>query len=234
MIPRRLPDHRYLSIKNTIEKNGIFKSEHPDEISLYQLLARETCELEYIYDAYDIYRHEDNKHILNALILAKGTTEQICSHLAMSMSLISAYRHLFFDNSIFRHDLAIKNYVETLELDDRKQLYYTLGCEKGFKTLAKKFRIGEPESINPKEALNELLGDQLDRARSHRGFALTHAITKEAFKWSQLATNTANNLVRQDLNKSIDALAQLKLALVTVDNTVSVAELNVAPDNICH
>ncbi len=231
---RRLPEHRYISIAIAIQKKISFESDNPLELCLYTLLLNNKTDLEYVEDAYEIFIHQNDRHILNALIIAKATKEYIASTLSMNLHLIEAYQYLFFDKTVFRHDFDIKNYINTLQLNTDLKNYYLVSCEKGFKALANTFKIGERDAVDPKEVLNELLNDQLDRAKAHRGLSITSAIAKEAYKWSQLAANTANTMLKDKQSNNINSITELMLSLKTIDHTTSVESAKIDPSTIYH
>lgn len=233
-MPRLSPDHVAQRIRSLVETSAPYSGDHPDERGLHQILAGQPSSAPHVDDALELYLHAEDRHVVNALILAKASNAQIADALGMSLHLTSAFRHLFFDRDVFRHDLDVKNYVRALDIPDNYRLYYTTACEKGFRTLANLFHVGERPPVDPKEALRELLADQLDRARAHRGQRLDSELAREALRWSQAAGSTANILLRQDPQDGKNALEELKLALRVEDQTTSLDQLDIGPGHLYH
>lgn len=233
-MPRREPDHVARRLTTLVETNQPYDGDHPDELAFCQLLRDGEPSVPSVLDAYELYLHPDDRHILSALVLAKASDAQIADALTMAPPLVATFRHLFFDRGVFRHDLDVKNYVRELAIPEEQRLYYTIACDKGFRTLANRFRVGDRPPIDPKEALRELLADQVDRARAHRGQRLDSELAREALRWAQAASGTASILLRQDPQDAKNALEELKLALRVEDRTTTLDELDINPGQLYH
>jgi hypothetical protein len=233
-MPRREPDHNAQRVLTLVQTRTPYQGDHPDEMSLFQLLTTGQSPIPEVDDAYELFTHPEDRHIVNALLLAKAPVEQISSSLSMSVPLVSAYRHLFFDRDVFRHDLDVKNYINMLAVPEEIRAYYNLACKRGFRSLANSFHIGEQVPVSPKEALQELLADQIDRARAHRGQRLDTEIARTALEWGRAAMSTANILLRTEPQDGKNALQELKLALLTQDHTTTIEELDVKPGELYH
>ncbi len=232
-MPRLSPDHRALRVFSMVYGKQPFVGSHADEHALYEYLQHGRSPTPQVDEAYGIYEEPQFRHVVDAALLAHATDAFVCDALEMPLTVMSVYRHLFFDRSVFRHVLDVSKYVKELPVTPEERTYYTTAYEKGPETLLNRFRIGKRPDLEPRAVLKELLADQIERARGHRGQPLNSELAREALRWAQATANTANILLRED-TQAEHALSELKLTLAVEDRTVSVNDLVIKPGDLVH
>jgi hypothetical protein len=230
---REALDHNANRIKSLVESGASFSSEQPIETSFYQLLTSGKCDIEQVIDAYVLYLATEERHIMDALIIAKASDINIAEALSMSQPMISAYRYLFCDRTVFRHDLEIRQYVRTLKVLPQHKLFYDEAFLKGYKYFADRFRIGEKPTLSPKQVIEQIMLDASDRAIAHRGEVITSEIAKEALRWASAAVSSAQALIRVGA-ESKNISDDLRLALRIEDHTTTVEDLGIEPGQMVH
>lgn len=219
---RKPPNYNYKCVLDHLAINEELTDKDPQLVYLYHLLLGTSNMIipEDIIDAYDLFDDIETQHLLDAAILGKITNEEINEALNISLTTISTYRKLFFDISVFRHNLDIIKYVKNLNCEDTYKNYYFQSIEQGGAYLLNKFRIGERKKISPVDVVKIVMNDQFDRFISHRGKNLTSEEAQIALKFGQQAVASAVSLTsidKTDTNKN--AVMELHLALKTQDLT---------------
>lgn len=95
-MPRQLPDHNGLKVLECAVQLRPCESTHADEIALYQYATKRETALPTVADAFDIYRSEEFRHSLNALLITNASDDEISPVLEIPLSVLRSYRHLFF------------------------------------------------------------------------------------------------------------------------------------------
>lgn len=207
--------------------------EHAFESALYHLLRGGACPIPAVEEAFEWYGDEPFTHLLNALAIGKGTVDQIATGLDADPGVLSAYYHLFFDRTVFRHSLDILRYIEELEVQILQRSYYDTAVSQGPEFLLHRFRIGERPAVNPEKILEVIAGDQYDRFLTHRGKEIDSDIAKEALKWGQAAIGSAGALITLGKNKNKEsAFARLKIALEVNDETTTMEARGIKPGDM--
>lgn len=219
---RKPPNYNYLYVLSHLKNEEDFNEPDPQLVYLYQLMlnATNTTIPEDIIEAYDLFDDEETQHLINAAILGKITNEEVNEALNIALTTMITYRKLFFDVSVFRHNLDIIKYIKNLNCDDIYKNYYIQSIEQGGVYLLNKFRIGERKKISPVDVVKIVMNDQFDRFISHRGKNLTSEEAQIALKFGQQAVASAVSLTsidKTDTNKN--AVMELHLALKTQDLT---------------
>lgn len=233
-MPRQLPDHNGLKVLECAAESRPFESTHPDEIALYQLVTKKDTALAAVADAYEIYISDEFRHSLNALLLANATDEQICPVLEVSQMTIRAYRYLFFDRSVFRHVFDIRAYVRELPIRTDWKTLYVEGIERGTEALLNRFRVGTRPQVEPRKVLEELMNDQFDRSKAHRGMNLTEEVAKQALNWGRAAVSTAQILLTNTPQTEKSAMEEVRMQLITKEHTQTLTELNISVEDLVH
>jgi hypothetical protein len=220
-MPRRSPDHRGLAVLRAAETTEPFDATHPYERGLHTLVTEGVVIQEDVADAYDLYVVPEQRHVVNALLLAKATDTQIELALDLPGLVLPAYRHLFFDRHVFRHALDVGAWVRALPQGPRE--LYVLAIERGPEALADMFRIGERALPDPKKILRHVLADQYTRFQEHRGQELTSTVAQAALKTGRDAVKTALLLITQskDAAEAQKAEIQALFELKTEDHTAT-------------
>jgi hypothetical protein len=230
---RAPPDHRGKQIIELAKAGApVDLALDPREIALFYRVKSQPCPLPEVDDAYDLYATNQHRHLLDALFLGQATDAQLFESLQISHLVLSTYRYLFCDKSVFRHALDVHSYVQALTCHKDLAQYYTVAIKQGPTVLLSDLRLGERPPVDPKATLRSLTSDFFTRFQAHRGQALTSRVAQEAFKWGRAAADTSVLLIQHDSNKAEAALEDLKLALASVDHTATPDEAGLDPRTI--
>lgn len=233
-MPRQPPDHNGLKVLECAAASRLFESTHPDEIALYQLLTQKETALPSVGDALEIYMSEEFRHSLNALLIANMGDESISPVLEISLVTLRSYRYLFFDRSVFRHAFDIRSYVRELPIRMEFKSLYVEAIERGPESLLNKFRVGTRPQVEPRKVLEELMNDQFDRSKAHRGLNLTDEVAKQALNWSRAAVGTAHILLANSPQTEKSAMEEVRMQLITKEHTQTLDDINITVDELVH
>ena len=233
-MPRQTPDHNGRKVLECVSLSRQFVSTHPDEIALYQLLLKNDSALPSVNDAYGIYQSDEFRHSLNALLLANASDDVISPVLEIALATLRSYRYLFFDRSVFRHVFDIRTYVRELPIDTNTKSLYVEAIERGVDSLLNRFRVGTRPQVEPRKVLEELMNDQFDRSKAHRGLNLTEEVAKQALQWSRAATGTAQILLANSPKSEKSAMEEVRMHLSTKEHTQTLVDLNISIEDLVH
>lgn len=230
----RSPDHRARAILLEVASGDDTKSNDVVERDFFHYVKHGEASNIEVVTAFELGSDDEYKHVMNALIIGGVDEAYVCDGLRLSPMAFQAYTHLFCDVGVFPHVLAIARYIKRLDVSEEVRELYGRAVERGPKTVVDTFRVGERPRLDPDEVLDTVLGDMYSRFLSHRGKMITDEITKEALKWCQPVISLARALS----DKNIDAKQRaamgddIKIALEIRDNTRSLADLGLKPEDI--
>lgn len=156
----------------------------PRESALFHFVktgGREVIILD-VEDAYGVYFTPEYRHVLDALLLGKATDGEVCSALDFAPNVLSVYRHLFFDRTVFNNALEAHAYARTVPCTKDERQHYFTAVNQGPSALAEKFRIGERPPPDTKAYMREVMADLIIGFRNHRGHDITSPIAQAAFR----------------------------------------------------
>ncbi len=234
-MPRLSPDHRGLAaIQAATEGKEQFHAADPRETALFHLVKSQVATQSDVDDAFVLYKTEEDRHIMNALILANGSDALISSSLEISFLVSSAYRWLFFERTVFRHVLDIRAWIAEQELTKQERKYYETAVLQGPEALAEQFSIGKRPNIDPKDALQDILTALYARAQEHKGLAITDPTAQASLRVAKDASAVAALLIDKGGQQVKHALEDLKtaLSLETEDLTKRPEDLGIDPKTI--
>lgn len=182
-----------------------------------------------VEDAYAVYFKPEYRHVVDALLLGKATDGEICSSLDFAPNVISVYRHLFFDRSVFTNALEAHDYAVRVPCSDAERQNYLSALRQGPSPLLDKFRIGARPDPDVKAFLREVMNDLMSGFREHRGHDVSAPIAQAAFRLAPeilryaAAMTQASPTVRAE-----EAAKAIRLALKIeeeVDTTIDTKQL---------
>lgn len=222
-MPRQSPSHRAERVFAAIQQDVELHTTEPDEHSLHLFLRTGEAPAPYVEDAFEYFSSPETRHVLSALILAKATDEQIVSGLGFDLLALRAFRVLFFDRNVFRHDLDAVSYAKGLggQVFDK---HYKTAIEQGPDYLINLYRVGDKPDVDPNRVLQVVLNDASNRFAVHRGQQLDSATAREAKAWGQLAVSTAVLVIDKSKDERRSAMAEFRAIMLTMKDTTQTPE----------
>lgn len=224
-MPRTPPDSRRRRVFDAVRDKVLFETDDADERHLYLCLTTGEAVSVEVEDALLLWLSEENRHVLNALLLGKATDDQITLGLDISPVMLAPYKRLFFDRSVFRNALDVIGYVRN-DLNDLNEInkdwqnFYKTAIEQGPEFLINKYRVGARPPVDPRTTIQLVLNDSTDRFLTHRGQDIDSKTTKEALRWAAQALSAAAMSIDKGSDQKQNVLADLKaIMLTTVDRT---------------
>lgn len=111
---------------------------------------------------------------------------------------------------------------------------YVESIERGTDALLNRFRVGTRPQVEPRKVLEELMNDQFDRSKAHRGLNLTDEVAKQALQWSRAAMSTAHILLTNSPQTEKSAMEEVRMQLITKEHTQTLTDLNISIEELVH
>lgn len=175
-----------------------------------------------VADALDIYE-SPYRHVLNALLLIKTPDNVVVEGLGMSDATLTAYKHLFFDVSVFRHVFAARTYVNALQDDGTPEFSaYHYALTEGPLALISRYRVGDGPPLDPLIVAADMMREFTLRAREHRGASLNSKIAQNSLRSARNAVDSAVALRGMQPKSGGQSAAQrLEFVLLNGGNTIT-------------
>jgi hypothetical protein len=155
---------------------------------------------------YVIYCTESIRSILEAFLLASREDQLIAEALSIPHEEVCQYRHLFFDTSVFRTDLELIAFMQSVPEDNPHKSLYRIAFNQGLGGLRWNF-CRDKGLVNPEEVIRTIMTDNFYRSLEHRGQRITGKVAKEAARLAKLSLECARVLVGEDAPKQGDVEA---------------------------
>ena len=225
-----LPNHRALAIEATEDPEVLID---PLSRSFFHYKLTGTGEPDLVL-AYETYLDPEYAHVFNALILSSASLENVTSGLGVDSRVYETYQHLFFDVTVFPHNLAKMRFVSQLDCPDEVKEYYKLAIERGASELIGRYQIGARLILEPATVMRAALSDMWGKFLTHRGFGATADTAKEALKWGESAVKVAKILMDndQDAQHSKRGIDDLRIALDIRNVQRTVADLGISREDV--
>lgn len=221
-MPLREPDHRWHAVERAREC-----PEHAIEAELWRALHEQGPHGDASL-AYEVYA-DAARWCMQGWLLSKAKDEDIARRLGFSEGLVRAYRHLFFDVTVFRHHLDLVAWIK--RLNDRSdyppEALQFLRWAVMYGTEAIAYLSGVPVYLDPRTVQEQSMIDSHYRSLQGRDAAIDSAAAKEALKHMQLAVNQAAVLSKAAPPSARDFAVKLKhremtTSIQVVDQTTEV------------
>lgn len=210
--------------------------ENQDVLSTYffhYVKGQEVPDQDFVIAA-DLYMDLEYRHIINALLLARATPDQVHDGLSIGPRVIDYYGSFFFDTSVFSHNIARIRFINELDLPPEVVTHYRMAVERGPEEVIRRYRVGWRPKIHPKAITEQLVDDMTARFNTHRGQPITSDHAREALKWGEAAMRGAKQLhdFEVDADDANRGGNDLRIAL-TVENLKSApTEVGIVPGEI--
>jgi hypothetical protein len=215
----RNPSHRYRAVRDATEP-----PEHPYERALWELLHDQAGD-DHVARALEAYAGDTEREIMQAWLIANATDAQVKEHLRIPEEVTRAYRHLFFDTTVFRDELDVLRWVREYKPSGTAEFGEGLlknAVMQGVDFLGWLFgrRVA---ALDPETVQKQIMADAYFRGRMNRFHPLTsreaqlsHTFMATAFKASQVLSAGSppdiNQLViklrYRDLTEPVDAVVK--------------------------
>jgi hypothetical protein len=229
---RTPPDHRGRRVILLAKTNATFDEPDPLAEAFFRRLKKQDVLNDAVDVAVDLYEHDNWRHVMDALLISKQPNEFFLQYVDMEIAVVDAYRHLFFDSKVFRHDLDRQSYFLLVNpgLTEEQRTWYQAARNKP-QFVASRFRWGEQPAVSPKDASNDALAAEYAIYMSHQGAPLRDPDTRFALsRWKPLqdAIKTAHELGSQ----SSSSKNALKVLLEFDEKTTPLEETDVSPNEV--
>lgn len=225
---KRRPDHRAQAVFAAPDDVNLAD---PRESALFHFVKSEGQDaiIADVEDAYSIYFAPEYRHVIDALLLAKAPDGDLCSALDLAPNVLSVYRHLFFDRTVFPHALAAHAYARLVPCTDDERQHYFTAVQQGPLALLEKFRIGERPAPDTKAYMREVMADLMVGFRQHRSQNIASPIAQAAFRLAPEILRYAAAMTQSGPGaRAEEAAKAIRLALrieEEVDESVDTAEI---------
>ncbi len=204
-MPLRDPAHRWHAIERAPEC-----PEHAIEAELWRALREQGPHGDSSL-AYEVYA-DGARWCMQGWLLSKAKDEDIAKRLGFPDGLVRAYRHLFFDTTVFRHHLDLVAWIKRLNGDPAypAEALQFLRWAVMYGPEAIAYMSGVPVSLDPRVVQEQTMIDSYYRSLQGRDAAIDSAAAKEALKHMQLAVNQAAVLSKASPPSARDFAMKLK------------------------
>lgn len=221
-MPRCEPDHRARFVALVKEE-----PEHPFERALWNLRrGRSTSDV--VEQALELHESE-SRDSLRGWLLATTVDEDISRRTQISVDVLKAYRHLFFDRATFRHHFDVITWAKRLVNDPRSTTegmqYIRWAIMYGVESIA--YMSGLPTYVDARDVQERAMIEGHFRGLSGRDNTIDSAAAKEALRHQQMAVSQAAVLAKAAPPSARDFAVKLKHREMTssiefVDQTTEV------------
>lgn len=191
----RNPDARFLAVRAmpAPPEEGL-------ERALWELL-RGVREDKVVSYAHEVYEKVSEREVLQAWFVARAEDAVITEVLRIPADVLAAYRHLFFDLSLFRDELDLVSWVSEYATERRgtpfgaQLLQQAMNC--GVDALLWIYGRGQ-YVVDPHKVQQQAMTDAFVRGRSHRGHDLSGSQARAAMACLKLGASLAEKLAQRN------------------------------------
>lgn len=204
----------------------------PLEQELYKFLTTGNACAEVIR-ALDINRHSYKREVLEAFLLVDISPEEIYAILKVPLKVSHAYRHLFFDTSVFEDELDRIDYAHTYDKDPFGKALKEFGVDVGPESLKIRMARGtyyiKNADVHSGIRATAYLMGQMAKVNP-----LDSQVAKESLRWAQLGLKAATTDEESEQEQEARGINQILVALQSKDETLSPETSGIEPEEILH
>lgn len=223
------PDHRAQRLMAASEAEPCVEPEDPLERSFFHYVKTGGAAMPEVTMAVELWRDDEYRHVFNALALSEAHHETVTAGVGLAGTVYQAYQYFFFDVAVFPHNLARDRYVRRLTCSDDLRKLYEVALERGSDELVSRYRVGVRPRLDPEDLLHGALADMWSKFLTHRGYAVTTDVAKEALRWGEAMARIAKGLAdgSRDARRAENAIDDLRIALEIRSETKVVSDLGI-------
>lgn len=191
-MPRRNPDHRAAYVARAKEQ-----PEHVVEASLWRLYRGLPAD-DVVARAVEIEQSRA-RDCVRGWLLATTQDDEISRRTQISKGVIGAYRHLFFDVTVFRDHFDLIDWArqigEAQGVSSETTQYIRWAIMYGVEAIA--YMSGLPVNLDPATVQSQAMTDGHFKALMGREASLDSGIAREALKHQQMAVAQAATIAKK-------------------------------------
>lgn len=199
---RRRPEHRFLAVSRCKQEPA-----EPLEAALWHLMCGETTTMQSVEWAFDIYKEQREREILQACLVARASEVEISNVLRVPPEVTRAFRHLFFDIEAFRDELHLLTWIDDYAIGREGTAYgaqlLRTAVTAGFDGLRWMFGRGKT-TIDAQDVLQRVMTDAYFRGAINNGQGVDSGQAKAAHSLLKTAAGIAANLSRRAPAKGVN------------------------------
>jgi hypothetical protein len=219
----KAPDHRFVALRGGASAEGDVEKE------FCTLLKSGTCKDACVRRAYAIYQREYGREVVESLLLAQCTPEEIESLMRVPADVIHVYAHLFFDATVFEDSLDTIDYAHTYDLSTFGKELKEMACDLGKDCLKIKLSHGN-HRIPAAKVKDEIMALAYVLAKHAKVNPLRSDVSKIALYWAKLAAKMAGADTAQD-DQGID---KVFIELDAEEDTTDEKKSGIPQEEILH
>jgi len=181
---------------------------------------------------FDVFNIDATRTVIEAFLLATEEDHEVGTALTMPADEVSAYRHLFFDTSVFKTDLDIIVYLQSIPDDAPYKGLYKIAFHQGIGALRWHF-CRDKGHVEPTDVVRTLMTDTFFRSLEHRGQSITSKAAKEAAKMANTALLCAKTLL-QDASTSESDIESLRMKFEEIRSSRTIQDLEKSGIEVIH
>lgn len=186
-----------------------------------------------LHKAYCLFDNERKRTIVDAFFITGALYDAIHRVTDIDIKILQLYHQYFIDLTVFEDRLDAHDYVQYISrfIDPQNAAILQTAMLNGPTQLQWLYgrNMKERPKYTPLIVLENMMLENMHKARAARHLPLTSPGTKVGLECSKQAIQAAINLQRLNPMDDQDALADLKLALTHEDKSIN-AETEGAPD----
>ena len=212
------PEFRIHEAKKAIAEGH--KTHVDPRVTQLIMVLQKSSKNETLVYAYDKYRDDFSRIILNSLFLADTLFDEIRRVTGVPLTVLQDYQTHLFDTTIFRDHLEKLSYVNSRESHGSAlEVQYLRAAMSVGSDYIVWLLNGKPKNP-PRDIQQHVMLEGMYRSAASRGTSLNSEAAKNAQKWLQMSQRAASDLMRLDPKDDRNALQELKIALEYKDQTV--------------
>lgn len=225
------PDARYVRIHKAVV--AAKAPTDPLDLALYNHLTAGNVARSDVGDAYDLYSDAEHRAAVEAFLLAGATPATIERVLSIPQTVTEMYRHIFFDQTVFRNKLEVLAYAADFDGSTYAREVLKAAVTVGLEYLL--WVYGSPDvQVDARQVIRHTMAEAYYRGMAHRGNSLTSGVSKEAHRWWSTAVKNAELLERIDPRAEKQAFEEIRIQLEKCDDTYTADAAPVDVTEILH
>lgn len=221
-------NHRYLQVLGQTKNSNVKLDTEQQALASIIVGDKDSSkEYEFVSRAYDVFMHTYKREVLESLLLAGSTTDEIYGVLQFPKEIVEVYKRLFFDTTQFEDELDRIEYAESFTGCPYGEQLKKAAVERGKETLLVKFSRGNYH-ISAETALNSVRAMAYVLAQSALNNPADSAISREAHRWAQLCLRSADDKGPE----TVDTVEKMMIDLETEDSSTNAEKSGIKPDDI--